>query len=189
MPMGGELIRVIWEKESENFEAPEIIFDSKDKGLVGHEQELQENWQSRSKVMNRFCSRNLTEGETKLRIANLTEQMRGKYRCLVKTNNSADYGEKIIYITKTRVRRAIKPTESPQIIQVPQRDPEENLMIGLIKDFAKMQNTSRITACLPIPKAAGEPIEWGIITIPFPEGNETVKCQEKEIIKNDTSPG
>ncbi|XP_030334304.1 uncharacterized protein LOC115604890 [Strigops habroptila] len=186
VPMGGELIRVIWEKESESFEVPEIIFDSKDKGLVGHEQELQENWQSRSKVMNRLWSRNLTEGETKLRIANLTEQMRGKYRCLVKTNNSIDYGEKIIYITKTRIRRAIKPAESPQIIQVPQRDPEENLMIGLIKDFAKMQNTSRITACLPIPKAAGEPIEWGIITIPLPEEDKTVKCQEIEVIKNVT---
>lgn len=49
-----------------------------------------------------------------------------------------------------------------------------------------MKNTSKITACLPIPKAARESIEWGVITFPLPEFNETIACQEKEIIKNIT---
>uniref|UniRef100_A0A672US18 Ig-like domain-containing protein n=1 Tax=Strigops habroptila TaxID=2489341 RepID=A0A672US18_STRHB len=88
IPMGRELIRVLWEKVPENFEVPEIIFDNKDKGLVGREQEFQGNWQFRGKVMNRFCSRNPVEGETKLRIVNLTEQMWGKYRCLEPTGAS-----------------------------------------------------------------------------------------------------
>lgn len=43
-----------------------------------------------------------------------------------------------------------------------------------------MKGTDRITACMPIPKAAGDPLEWGIITSPLPqvEGNKTIQCKE-----------
>lgn len=53
-------------------------------------------------------------------------------------------------------------------------------MIGLVKDFSRMQNTSRITACLSIPKAAGDPISWGIIMSKLPEiqENKIIACKQ-----------
>ncbi|RMC19663.1 hypothetical protein DUI87_03226 [Hirundo rustica rustica] len=67
-----------------------------------------------------------------------------------------------------------------QVIKVSNAIRAENVMIGLVKDFAKMQNTSRITACLPIPKAARDPISWGIITPKLPEirKNKTITCKQ-----------
>lgn len=37
-----------------------------------------------------------------------------------------------------------------------------------------------MTACLPLPKAAGDPIPWGIITSPLPQigRNKTIQCKE-----------
>jgi len=37
-------------------------------------------------------------------------------------------------------------------------------MVGLIKEFAHLQNVTQITACLPIPRAVGELVPWGILT-------------------------
>lgn len=77
-----------------------------------------------------------------------------------------------------------------QVITIPNTIRAENVMIGLIKDFARMQNTSRITACLPIPKAAGDPISWGIITSKLPEipDNKTIACRQvsesRQVVKN-----
>jgi len=34
-------------------------------------------------------------------------------------------------------------------------------MIGLIKEFANLQNVTQITACLPVPRAVGESVPWG----------------------------
>lgn len=42
---------------------------------------------------------------------------------------------------------------------------EENLILSLIQGFGKMHYLSIITACLPIPGSAAEPIPWGIIPI------------------------
>ncbi|XP_063036784.1 uncharacterized protein LOC134432209 [Melospiza melodia melodia] len=42
---------------------------------------------------------------------------------------------------------------------------QENLVVGLIRDFGIMQNVTKITACLPLPQAAGEPIPRGIILV------------------------
>ncbi|TRZ13377.1 hypothetical protein HGM15179_013680, partial [Zosterops borbonicus] len=78
----------------------------------------------------------------------------------------------------SRMKREVQ-TET-QVIEAPNTIQAENVMIGLVKDFAKMQNTSRITACLPIPMAAGDPISWGIITSNLPDikGNKTVRCKQ-----------
>jgi len=54
--------------------------------------------------------------------------------------------------------------EAEQLIYLPRGTPEENLMVGLIKEFANLQNVTQITACLPIPKAVGESVPWGILT-------------------------
>ncbi|XP_059347666.1 uncharacterized protein LOC132086202 [Ammospiza nelsoni] len=77
----------------------------------------------------------------------------------------------------SRMKREVQ-TET-QVIKVSNAVRAENVMIGLVKDFAKMQNTSRITACLPIPKAAGDPVNWGIITSKLPEiqKNKTITCK------------
>lgn len=64
-------------------------------------------------------------------------------------------------------------------------------MIGLIRDFAKMQNVSQVTACLPIPKSAGDPIPWGIITSPIPqiEKNKTIQCESETVIETERLEG
>ncbi|XP_062475501.1 uncharacterized protein LOC134164094 [Pezoporus occidentalis] len=105
----------------------------------------------------------------------------GKGKWSYRTESAIGHGK--IEVMGKRTKRSVN---SAQIIQSYRRNPEENLMIGLTEDFSKMKNMSRITACLPIPKAAGEPIEWEIITFPLPETNKTVACQEKETIKNVT---
>ncbi|XP_063036750.1 uncharacterized protein LOC134432180 [Melospiza melodia melodia] len=77
----------------------------------------------------------------------------------------------------SRMKREVQ-TET-QVTKVSNAVRAENVMIGLVKDFAKMQNTSRITACLPVPKAAGDPANWGIITSKLPEiqKNKTITCK------------
>ena len=55
--------------------------------------------------------------------------------------------------------------DTEQLINIPKEMPEENLMLGLIKGFANLQNVTQITACLPIPRAVGESIPWGILTM------------------------
>ncbi|XP_061854185.1 uncharacterized protein LOC133625630 [Colius striatus] len=60
----------------------------------------------------------------------------------------------------------------------------ENLVVGLIRDFGMIQNVSKITACLPLPQAAGEPIPWGIIpitTMPETSVNFTWNCRQVSI--------
>ncbi|XP_053911768.1 uncharacterized protein LOC128850785 isoform X6 [Cuculus canorus] len=116
-------------------------------------------------------------------IRRIDESDMGAYRCQYQNETASGYSE--INITRIRVKRAIESTQLPQVMNIPRGDPEENLIIGLIKDFAKMQNTSRITACLPLPKTAGEPIKWGIMTFPFPKnvGNNTVCKQEMRVLQ------
>jgi len=50
------------------------------------------------------------------------------------------------------------PIKAEQLIYIPRRTPEKNLMIELIKEFANLQNVTQITACLPIPRAVGESV-------------------------------
>ena len=50
------------------------------------------------------------------------------------------------------------PIEAEQLIYLPRRTPEENLMVGLKKEFANLQNVTQITACLPIPRVVGESV-------------------------------
>ena len=63
---------------------------------------------------------------------------------------------------KVRNRRQV---ETEQLIYLPKKAPEENLMLGLIKEFSNLQNVTQITACLPIPRAVGESVPWGILTM------------------------
>ena len=72
--------------------------------------------------------------------------------------------------------------ETEQVIDIPKQMAEENLMVGLIKEFANLQNIAQITACLPIPRAVGESIPWGILTMNLTKleyGNETVDCKQE----------
>lgn len=72
-------------------------------------------------------------------------------------------------------------TEAEQLIHIPGRTPEENLMIGLIKEFANLQNVTQITACLPIPRAVGESVPRGILTRNLSSEEheiDTTKCKQ-----------
>lgn len=40
-----------------------------------------------------------------------------------------------------------------------------NLILQLIQLFGKIHNVSQITACLPLPKSAASPVDWGILTL------------------------
>lgn len=83
---------------------------------------------------------------------------------------------------KTRNKRQI---EAHQLIQLPKRTQDENLMRGLIKEFANLQNVSQITACLLIPRAVGQSIPWGIRTMNLTkiEKNETTHCEPKPVVE------
>uniref|UniRef100_A0A8B9T3C6 ribonuclease H n=1 Tax=Anas platyrhynchos TaxID=8839 RepID=A0A8B9T3C6_ANAPL len=94
-------------------------------------------------------------------------------------------------VCKIPVLLKMRDKRSAQYTQQARSNQEENLMIGLIRDFAKMQNVSQVTACLPIPKSAGGPIPWGIITssIPQIEKNKTVQCESETIIETEMLGG
>lgn len=68
-------------------------------------------------------------------------------------------------------------TEIEQLILFLRKTPEENLMLGLIKEFANLQNISRLTTCLPTPRAGSESIPWGILTM-YLTKNETTHCEQ-----------
>ncbi|RMC03807.1 hypothetical protein DUI87_19560 [Hirundo rustica rustica] len=77
-------------------------------------------------------------------------------------------------------RQVMEGTGQPEIETDLDRKGHENLVVGLIRDFGIMQNVSRITACLPLPKAAGEPIPWGIVPVgqlPNATVNVTWNCK------------
>jgi len=78
------------------------------------------------------------------------------------------------------------PIKAEQLIYLPRRTPEENLMIGLIKEFANLQNVTQITACLPIPKAVRESVPWGILTTNLSNKepkNDGTHCEQVPIVK------
>ncbi|XP_050196620.1 uncharacterized protein LOC126653140 isoform X1 [Myiozetetes cayanensis] len=135
------------------------------------------------------------KGYTVLQVPNVTSNANGVYSCIVWIRMSFDYGYvKIqtlnfthnesttvqlppphmqsarwndptsIYVKTGRVTRQ---THASQISQVPHRKiTQENLVVGLIRDFGRVQNVSKITACLPMPQSAGDPIPWGVIPVP-----------------------
>jgi len=100
---------------------------------------------------------------------------------MVTHENSPDYGireilvypklDKGILVAHRKGSRRKREGQVPwtQVVQIPHRQPSENLLVGLIKDFAIMKGTDRITACLPNPKATGDPLEWGITTCHCPK--------------------
>ncbi|XP_055648591.1 uncharacterized protein LOC129783006 [Falco peregrinus] len=82
------------------------------------------------------------------------------------------------------VDRNKRQIETEQVIDIPKQMAEENLMVGLIKEFANLQNITQITACLPIPKAVGESIPWGILTMNLTNlehKNETNYCEQRPV--------
>lgn len=108
-------------------------------------------------------------------IKDLQEKDLGTYRCEYKNNTAMGFGE--IEVSKGRAKRAI---DAVQKLQITHPNPQENLIVGLIRDFGTMQNVSKITACLPLPQAAGEPIPWGIIVVGLPpevSTNSTKTCE------------
>ncbi|RMB89058.1 hypothetical protein DUI87_34516 [Hirundo rustica rustica] len=77
-------------------------------------------------------------------------------------------------------RQVMEGTGQPEIETDLDRKGHENLVVGLIRDFGMVQNVSRITACLPLPKAAGEPIPWRIVPVgqlPNATVNVTWNCK------------
>ena len=57
-------------------------------------------------------------------------------------------------------KRDVKVHKKIRAVDVtfPRSQEQENLIVGLIRDFGKVQNVSSITACLPLPQAARKPI-------------------------------
>lgn len=68
-------------------------------------------------------------------------------------------------IKKEEKMRIKSQTETEQLIFFLRKTPEDNLMLGLIKEFANLQNVSQLTACSPIPRAVGESIPWRILAM------------------------
>lgn len=99
------------------------------------------------------------------------------------------YGMEKNQLTTLHSRMKKEVQAEMQVIKVSNAIWSENVMIGLVKEFAKMQNTSRTTACLPIPKAPGDPISWGIIMPKLSEiqKDKTTACKQvpesRQIIK------
>jgi len=77
------------------------------------------------------------------------------------------------------------PIEAEQLIYLPRRTPEENLMVGLKKEFANLQNVTQITACLPIPRVVGESVPWGILTNLSSEksNNDGTYCEQVPVVE------
>ncbi|KAM7020577.1 uncharacterized protein M8220_017630, partial [Acridotheres tristis] len=81
-----------------------------------------------------------------------------------------------------KIRKTRTVQQAKEIKNVQQELGQENLVVGLVRDFGKMQNVTAITACLPLPKAAGDPIPWGIIPLgemPPEIVNGTRKCNKE----------
>ncbi|XP_037981563.1 uncharacterized protein LOC119696099 [Motacilla alba alba] len=105
------------------------------------------------------------------------DDMAGAYRLrMVQAKSHGVYqearGQAFLKRHIRRDRREIGPLK--------RNEGQENLVVGLIRDFGIMQNVTKITACLPLPQAAGEPIPWGIIPITeMPESFKNVSwtCQ------------
>lgn len=137
------------------------------------------------------------KGNTTLRLKKVTLKEMDVYKCLVKIQYSFDYAQirlKVVPWGKKNQTQYINTAlgreheQENGINMALKRNPEqENLIIGLIRDFGKAQNTSKITACLPLPQAAGEPIPWGVIPIPAPpiQQNDVTICwtEKREILK------
>lgn len=89
-------------------------------------------------------------------------QDEGRYWCWIAQDDHWANGIITVSVGGDRVTRQVMETVKPRIY----REKPENLVVGLIRDFGQVQNVSAITACLPLPQAAGDPIPWGIIPTP-----------------------
>ena len=75
--------------------------------------------------------------------------------------------------------------EVEQLIYLPRGNAEENLMVGLIKEFANLQNVTQMTACRPIPRAVGESVPWGILTTNLSSkksNNDSTYCEQVPVV-------
>ncbi|XP_058279920.1 uncharacterized protein LOC131378755 [Hirundo rustica] len=78
----------------------------------------------------------------------------GEYWCWIARDNWWSHSQVTLRVRDIRVTRQVP--ERNQTLKI--REGQENLIVGLIRDFGRMQNTTSITACLPLPQAAGDPI-------------------------------
>ncbi|XP_068868131.1 uncharacterized protein [Aphelocoma coerulescens] len=109
----------------------------------------------------------------------LEQQDNGQYWCWVARDDWWAAGMISVYVERTRVTR--------QVLEDEIQTKPENLIVGLIRDFGQTQNVSAITACLPLPHAAGDPIPWGIIPAPdMPVSNRTVTLSCTQEIRSRT---
>ena len=103
-------------------------------------------------------------GSTTLQLTNVTLEFEGKYLCVVWIRDSLDYNDlklQVMSLIKDSTRKGdVKVHRKIRAVDVtfPRSQEQENLIVRLIRDFNKVQNVSSITACLPLPQAAGEPI-------------------------------
>lgn len=185
-------LQVVWEKINDFGQSQEIYVNTT-RDNTG----LKAGWKGKAYVSNTLELGQQLRGTTTLTLFNVINVNEGNYWCTVIHENSTDYGmreilvypklDKGILVAHQKGSRRKREDQVPwtQVVQIPHRQPAENLLVGLIKDFAIMKGTDRITACMPIPKAAGDPLEWGIITSPLPqvEGNKTIQCKEVKIIE------
>ncbi|XP_056371866.1 uncharacterized protein LOC130266619 [Oenanthe melanoleuca] len=122
-------------------------------------------------------------GNTTLTISHMQADQVGQFSCIVRIRESFDYGDINVGILKEN-GRTWQVTEAGK---TQQELGQENLIVGLVRDFGQVQNTTSITACLPLPKAAGDPIPWGIIPVgemPPVTINGTKRCNKE--IRNHT---
>ncbi|TRZ17796.1 hypothetical protein HGM15179_009267 [Zosterops borbonicus] len=101
----------------------------------------------------------------------------GIYWCWIAQDDWWAHARTMMYLDEMRVTRQVDNE-----VGLPRNSKQENLVVGLIRDFGKTQNVSSITACLPLPHAAGDPIPWGIIPItemPPITRNGTKECRKE----------
>ncbi|KAL9871155.1 uncharacterized protein GJ701_016870 [Geothlypis trichas] len=118
---------------------------------------------------------NKQQGNTVLNPTKVTTNDTGEYWCWAAKDAWGRHDRMMLSLQRhgRRSRREVNNT-------IERSAEQENLVVGLIRDFGIMQNVTKITACLPLPQAAGEPIPWGIIPVTkMPESFKNVSwsCQ------------
>lgn len=103
----------------------------------------------------------------------------GQYWCWIAQDDWWANGVMTVYVGGSRITRQVSENEI-RTRQVSHPEKPGNLIVGLIRDFGQVQNVSAITACLPLPHAAGDPIPWGIIPAPDrPASRRTLSCSQE----------
>lgn len=156
-PMTISSLQVVWEKINDSRQSQEIYINT-----TGDNTGLKAGWKGKAYVSNTPELGLQLRGATTLTLFSVTNVNEGNYRCIVTRENSTDYGireilvypklDKGILVAHQKGSRRKREDQVPwtQVVQIPHGQSSENLLVGLIKDFAVMKGTDRIKIQLGI---------------------------------------